>query len=94
MKKKTLPLIIICAVVVIVIAAVAVIAVNMVKDGLIYSYDFDSDQDKISDMLVGGAEIVEGAGLNGAGLVLDGQSGYMELPTGILKASSSRPPTE
>lgn len=89
MKKKTLPLIIICAVVVIVIAAVAVIAVNMVKDGLIYSYDFDSDQDKISDMLVGGAEIVEGAGLNGAGLVLDGQSGYMELPTGILKDNMS-----
>lgn len=85
MKKKIL-----LSVVVVVLAAILVIAgcliyVNVIKDGLILSYDFDTNAESAQKLLSGGAVITEGAGLDGAGLVLDGASGYMQLPENILR---------
>lgn len=88
MKKRLIITLAAVFAAVLVIGAV-VAAVLLFGGDTILHYDFDSDAGKLSERLKGGASIVEGAGIDGAGLVLDGSSGYLELPSGILRDEMS-----
>lgn len=88
MKKRLIITLAAVFAAVLVIGAV-VAAVLLFGGDTILHYDFDSDAGKLSERLKGSASIVEGAGIDGAGLVLDGSSGYLELPSGILRDEMS-----
>lgn len=53
-------------------------------EDVIFGYDLDTDAGIVEPMLSGGASIESDAGIEGAGLVFDGKSGYMTLPSDIL----------
>ncbi len=53
-------------------------------EDVIFGYDLDTDADIVEPMLSDGASIESDAGIDGAGLVFDGKSGYMTLPSDIL----------
>lgn len=55
------------------------------SEDVIFSYDFDTDADIVKPMMTGGVTIEEDAGVDGAGLVFDGNSGYVTLPNNIVR---------
>lgn len=83
MKKKIMVLLI--TAVILLIAVGTVILLPIFRGGVVFHCDFDENSSKTAKLINGNAEIVAGAGLNGSGLVLDGESGYMSLPKNILR---------